>query len=490
MSYDYDLIVIGSGPSGFSCAMQSSKFDKKVLVVEAHEDHLGGTWINTGTVPSKSLREAAKTIYRYHTQFEDKHNRRPFERFRMEDLLQYKQSIMDAKNKKVKNDFIKNEVDTAHGVGKLLDAHTVEITDHEGQSTTHTGEFILISTGSHPAPSKLTLTKGAEILDYKSILDLTHIPRRLVIIGGGINALEYATMFGVLGTRVAILNDREDYLPFLDHEIKTQLNNSLKDQNTYVQNNVHVEKVEKNDLRTCTEVHFRSNEEKDARLQVIETEHVLYFGGYQPNTDKLNLEKLNVRTDSYGFIKVDKNFRTAEQNIYAAGDVVGLPAMASVSFVQGRIAACDMFGIPSQEMPSDIPFGIYTIPEIASIGLTENDAKTMDIKVTVGRAYYNDITQADISHLTDGLLKLIFSTDDLKLLGVHIIGEQATDLIHLGQSVMANGGDIRYFIQHVLNYPSYTEAYRIAAFNGVNRVYKAGVKYREIIENADLERKN
>ncbi|MEX0994705.1 MAG: Si-specific NAD(P)(+) transhydrogenase [Balneolaceae bacterium] len=490
MSYDYDLIIIGSGPAGFSCAMQSSKFDKKVLVVEADKDHLGGTWINTGTVPSKSLREAAKTIYRYHTQFDDDRNRRPFERFRMEDLLQYKQSIMDAKNKKVKNDFIKNEVDTAHGLGKLLDAHTVEITDHNGQSTTHTGEFILLSTGSHPSPPNLTLTNGAETLNYKSILDLTHIPRRLVIIGGGINALEYATMFGVLGTRVAILNDRHDYLPFLDHEIKTQLANSLNRQNTYVQNHVKVEKVEKNDLRTCTEVHFRSIQGEENRLQVIETEHVLYFGGYQPNTDSLNLDKVNISTDSSGFIEVNENFQTKEKNIYAAGDVIGLPAMASVSFVQGRIAACDMFGIPSQEMPSDIPYGIYTIPEIASIGLTEKDAENLDMKVTIGGAYYNDITQADISHLTEGMLKLVFSTDDLKLLGVHIIGEQATDLIHLGQSVMANGGDIRYFIQHVLNYPSYTEAYRIAAFNGINRVYKAGVKYREIIENADLERRS
>lgn len=485
MTYDYDLIVIGSGPAGFSCAMQSSKFEKKVLVVEAHKDHLGGTWINTGTVPSKSLREAAKTIFRYHIQFDDERKRRPFERFRMEDLLQYKQSIMDSKNKKVQNDFIKNEVDTAHGVGKLLDANTVEITDHEGNSTTHTAEFILISTGSTPSPPKLTLTKGAETLDYKTILELTHIPRRLVIIGGGINALEYATMFGVLGTRVVVLNDREDYFPFLDHEIKDLLDDSLNRRNINVQNHINVEKVEKNDLRTCTEVHFRSNIGENNRLQVIETEHVLYFGGYKPNTEKLKLEKLNISTDDFGFIEVNKNFQTGENNIYAAGDVVGLPAMASVSFVQGRIAACDMFGIPSQELPSDIPFGIYTIPEISSIGLTEKDADAMNIDVTVGRAYYNDITQADISNLDEGLLKLVFSTDELKLLGVHIIGENATDLIHLGQCVMANGGDIRYFIQHVLNYPSYTEAYRIAAFNGVNRVYKAGVKYRKILENKE-----
>lgn len=479
MSFDYDLIIIGSGPAGFSCAMQSSKFDKSVLVVEANDEHLGGTWINTGTVPSKALREAAKTIHRYHSQFGDEKGRRPFEMFRMEDLLQYQKSILESKNRKVKEDLIKNEVDTIRGFGKLIDKNTVEVSLDDGNKKTCTAEKILVSTGSRPRHPSKKLKKNNDILDYETILKLTHIPRRLVIIGGGINAFEYATIFGSLGTRVTVLNDQDDYLTYLDHEIKEQLGKSVDRRQTTVFNKVKVKNIRKNDLRTCTEVLFKTKDQD--RLQVVETEHVLYFGGYQPNSDKIGLEQVGVKTSKEGFIKVDKNYKTDVDSIYSAGDVIGFPTLASVSFVQGRLAACDMFGIPAQELPNDIPFGIYTIPEMAGIGITENDAEKIGLDVTVGRAYYSNITQADLAHIDEGLLKLVFSTKDLKLLGVHIIGEGATDLIHLGQSVMQFGGDIRYFIEHVLNYPSYTEAYRIAAFNGVNRVYKAGVKYKKIL---------
>jgi NAD(P) transhydrogenase len=482
MSFDYDLIIIGSGPAGFSCAMQSSKFDKKVLVIEANTDHLGGTWINTGTVPSKALREAAKTIHRYQGQFGNEKSQRPFEKFRMEDLLQYQQSILKSKNKKVREDLIKNEVDTVSGFGRLVNKNSVEVTLSDNSTKVYTAEKILLSTGSSPKPPSDNLNNGSEILNYESILDLTHIPRRLVIIGGGINAFEYATIFSSLGTRVSILNDQDDYLTYLDHEIKDQLHQSIERKKIIIFNSVTVKKIQKNDLRTCTEVLFKDADQK--KLQVIETEHVLYFGGYQPNSVDIGLEKVGIHTTKEGFIKVNKNYQTEAASIYAAGDVIGFPTLASVSFVQGRLAACDMFGIPTQKLPADIPYGIYTIPEIAGIGITEQDAKKLDLDVTIGRAFYSNVTQADLAHIDEGLLKLVFSTKDFKLLGVHIIGESATDLIHLGQSIMTFGGDIRYFIQNVLNYPSYSEAYRIAAFNGVNRVHKAGVKYKKILEDS------
>jgi len=480
MPFDYDLIVIGSGPAGFSCAMQSSKFDKKVLMVEANSKHLGGTWINTGTVPSKALREAAKTIYRYHSQFNDEKGRRPFEMFKMDDLLQYQQTILTSKNRKVKEDLIKNEVETIRGFGSLIDDHTVSVAQDSGEVKKFSAENILISTGSSPKAPYESLGTESAILDYETILDLTHIPRRLVILGGGINAFEYATIFGSLGTRVSVLNDLDDFLPYLDHEIREQLVKSLSKRQITVFNGVEVKKIQKNDLRTCTEVLFQTNSED--RLQVLETEHVLSFGGYLPNSENLGLEKAGIQLTKEGFIKVDDNYQTKSKSVYAAGDVIGFPTLASVSFLQGRLAACDMFGIPSQEMSSDIPFGIYTIPEMAGIGLTERDAEKMNLDITVGRAYFSNVTQADLAHIDEGLLKLVFATKDLKLLGVHIIGESATDLLHLGQSIMNFGGDIRYFIQHVINYPSFTEAYRIAAFNGVNRVHKAGVKYKKILE--------
>ncbi|MEX1062301.1 MAG: FAD-dependent oxidoreductase [Balneolaceae bacterium] len=482
MSFDYDLIVIGSGPAGFSCAMQGSKFEKKVLVVETKADQLGGTWINTGTVPSKALREAAKTIYRYHTQFGNEKRQRPFEIFKMEDLLRYKQEILESKNRKVKEDLLKNEIDTIGGFGELVDKHTVEVTDKSGGVKTYSARYILVSTGSSPNPPSKKLYSDSEILNYESILDLTHIPRRLVIMGGGINAFEYATVFGALGARVSILNEMEDYLVYLDHEIREQLHESLAKRQITVYNDAKVTKIRNNDLRNCTEVCFKSRDQD--RVQVIETEHVLYFGKYQPNSEKIGLDKLGIRVDKDGFIPVDNHYQTPCEPVYAAGDVIGFPTLASVSFVQGRLAACNMFGIPSRELQTDIPFGIYTLPEIAGIGLTEHDAGKLNLDVTVGRAYYSNVTQADISHQNEGILKLIFSTKNLKLLGVHIFGEGATDLIHLGLSVMANDGDIRYFFQHVINYPSYTEAYRIAAFNGVNRVNKTGIKYRNILVNS------
>lgn len=481
MSRDYDVIIIGSGPAGFSCAMQSSKFDKKALVIESNEKYLGGTWINTGTVPSKALREAAKTILDFNTQFGSDESQKPYERFRMADLLQYKDEILEKENLRAKNDLIKNEVDVVRGFGKLVDGHTVEVETHIGTTETYTADFILVCTGSSPVKPENFEIDDDKILDYKSILNLTHIPRRLVIIGTGVNAVEYATTFSALGTRITVMGERDDYLTFLDYEIKDHLNKILSNNNIRIHTGIHVEDVKFNPLNTTTEVRFR-NKKGDKRLQVIETEHVLYLEGRKPNTDSIALENSGIEKDSRGFIKVNENFRTANETVYAAGDVVGFPRLASASFTQGRLAACNMFGIPALDTPDQIPYGIYTIPEISNIGITEQEAKEKGMDVTVGRAYFKNNAKADMTNQEEGLLKLVFDTETLKLLGVHIIGEQASNLIHLGQAVISYKGDVRYFIQHVMNYPTLSETYKIAAFNGVNRVYRAGVKYKKILE--------
>lgn len=482
MSRDYDVIIIGSGPAGFSCAMQSSKFDKKALVVESHEKYLGGTWINTGTVPSKALREAAKTILDFNSQFEDDRAQKPYERFQMADLLKYKDQILEKENNKAKDDLIKNEVDVARGFGHITDPHTVEVDTHIGTTEAYTADYILVCTGSHPVTPTNFEIDHDKVLDYISILNLTHIPRRLVIIGAGVNAIEYATTFSALGARVTVLGPKESYLNFLDHEIKEHFNEILDNKNIKVYTGVDVEEVGFNALRNNTEVRFR-NRKGDTRLQVIETEHVLYLAGRKPNTEGIGLKKAGVEVDQQGFIVADKNFKTKVDNIYAAGDVIGFPRLASASFTQGRQAACNMFGIPSLDVPEQIPYGIYTIPEISHIGITEKDAEKMGLDVTVGRAYFKNIAKAYMNNEEEGILKLVFSTETLKLLGVHIVGNQASNLIHLGQAVLSYDGDIRYFIQHVMNYPTLSEAYRIAAFNGVNRVYKAGVKYKRLLED-------
>lgn len=480
MAFDYDVIIIGSGPAGFSCAMQSTKFDKKVLVVEANSEYLGGTWINKGTVPSKALREAAKLIHNFHTQFDDDSSRKPYDRFKMEDLLRYKKSILENKNRKVKNDFIKNEVDTIRGWGRVVDENTVEVTDHLENKTTHTTENIFIATGSRPTEATSFNVDHANILDYDSVLDLTHIPRRLSIVGSDNITLEYATIFASLGTRVNILTEAE-LVTQLDQEIKDQLVQLLKKNKIQLFKNAAIQGVEANSLRTCLEVRFKTPDED--RLQVIETEYVLYMGGKKPNIENIGIKEAGITINEDGFIQVNEKYQTSKPTVYAGGDVIGKPSLASASFIQGRLAACNMFGSPTEHPSDNIPLAIYSIPEISCIGLTEEEATAQGVDITVGRAYFSNLTEASLHQESEGLLKLVFRTDNLKLLGVHIIGDQASDLVHLGQFVLDSGGDIRYFIERVINYPSYTEAYRVAAFNGVNRVHKAGVKYKKILEN-------
>lgn len=480
MSRDYNVVILGSGPAGFSCAMQTTKFDKKALIIEANADALGGSWINTGTVPSKALRETAKNIYNYTSKFGDFEGKKPYERFKMRDVLKYKDKVLENENSEIKKNLIKNNVHTARGFGKIIDAHTVEITDHMGQKRTITTDYILISTGAKPKQPSTFEVDHNKVHDINSILNMQHIPRRLAIVGGNVQSVEFATIFASLGTKVTILNENAEYLAYLDHEIREEFQKVIELLRISIAQNIKIEGVSKNELRNCTEIRYRKKDTDE--LMVLETEVMLYFGGRIPNSHNIGLEHTQVTTDEQGYIQVDDNYQTKEPSIYAAGDVVGFPALASVSFSQGRIAACSMFGIPSSDVSVNVPFSIYSIPEIASLGITEKEALDRGLDVTVGRSYYNNLTKADISKNRIGILKLVFETQTFKLLGVHICGEEASEMIHLGQAVMYYNGDIRYFIRNVMNYPTYSEAYRIAAFNGVNRVYKAGTKYKELLD--------
>lgn len=480
MSFDFDVIILGSGPAGFSCAIQASKFDKKVLLIESDPVGLGGAWINSGTVPSKSLREAASVISKYAADF-GRDKRKPYEKFPMAELLRYKKQIQNYENDELIRNLDKNEITIARGRGIIMDTNTVLVTSADGTITGYTAHFMLISTGSRLAVPDHVVIDHKTVIDNVSLLDLDHVPRRLAIVGSGINTVEYATIFAALGSKVTILNEHNHFLPFLDNEVHEELDQIMFDMGIIIYNSAIVSSVAPNSLRNCNEVRFTLGESDE--LRAIETEYVLQLGIRKPNTSQIGLENVGVQTDDNGYILVDKNYSTTIPNIYAAGDIIGFPGQASVSFSQGRLAACSMFGVPSGEMSPEVPYGIYSIPEISSIGMSEQDAIKEGIDYTVGRAYYRNLAKGSISNNKVGLLKLVFDTKTLKLLGIHIIGESACDLIHVGQTVMALNGNIHYFVNHVFNYPTYAEGYRIAAFNGLNRVFKTGVKYRNILES-------
>lgn len=480
MKFNYDLIILGSGPAGFSAAMQATKFEKKVLLVEANDKYLGGAWINAGTVPSKALREAAAILHKFGTLFGDVEGKKAYERFKMGDLLKFKNKVVDYENSEVKRNLIKNEVHTARGFGKILDVHTIEVTDHLGGKKKFTSEYILIATGSTILKPQTFEVDHKIVLDLTSIINMTHIPRRLVIIGTGINAIEYATIFASLGTKVNVLNTEPGYLPFLDHEIRTEFYKAVELHRMVLHTNVSVQGVQQNKLRNCTEVRFKIN--GSDQLRVLETEHVIYFGTRRPNSQGIGLENAGIPLDDSGYVSVNENYQTIVNNIYASGDIIGYPGLASASFTQGRLATCHMCGITDITLTGHQPFGIYSIPEISSIGLTEHEAQEKGLDVTIGRAFYKELTKSSVSNEDIGLLKIVFDTQTLKLLGVHIVGEGACDIIHLGQVLMRKGIDIRYFVDNILNYPTYSEAYRIAAFNGINRVNKAGVKYKKLVK--------
>jgi NAD(P) transhydrogenase len=480
MSFDFDVIIMGSGPAGFSCAMQASKFDKKVLLIESDPVGLGGAWINSGTVPSKSLREAASVISKYAGDF-GRDKRKPYEKFPMSELLRYKKQIQNYENDELIRNLDKNEITIARGKGTVVDANTVSVTSADGSVSSYTANFMLISTGSRLTVPDHVVIDHKTVIDNVSLLDLDHVPRRLAIVGSGINSVEYATIFASLGSKVTILNERNQFLPFLDTEVHEELDQIMFDMGIIIYNSAIVSSVAPNSLRNCNEVRFTLVDSDE--LRVIETEHVLQLGSRKPNTSNIGLERVGIQIDDNGYILVDGNYRTNVSSIYAAGDIIGFPGLASVSFSQGRLAACNMFGVPSGEMSPEVPYGIYSIPEISSIGMSEQDAILAGVDYTVGRAYYRNLAKGSISNNKVGLLKLVFETKSLKLLGIHIIGESACDLIHIGQTVMALNGDIRYFVNHVFNYPTYAEGYRIAAFNGLNRVFKTGVKYRNILES-------
>jgi len=458
----YDLIVIGSGPAGQRAAIYAAKMGKRVALVESREV-VGGACINTGTIPSKTMREAVLHLSGYNYKSIYGMNYRVKERITMADLAFRTQHVIKTEVDVTEAQLSRNNIEMLVGIASFEDPTHLKVTNSRG-STVYETANTLIATGTKPATSPKVPINGTTVVNSDMVLNLKDLPRTLIVVGGGVIGVEYCCMFAALGVRVTLIERRPRLLEFADQEIVEALSYHLRDARVTMRLNEGLESVEENECGVVANLESKKKLSGDV---------LLYAVGRQGNVDELNLGAVGVEADARGRIPVDKDFRTKCPNIFAAGDVIGFPSLASVSMEQGRIAAARAFGETSiVSNPSFYPYGIYTIPEISFIGKTEEQLTEEDVPYEVGLAYYREIARGQIRGDTTGRLKIIFHRETHFLLGVHIIGEGASELLHIGQAVMALGGKLEYFVDTVFNYPTLAECYKVAAFNGLNRVSK------------------
>jgi NAD(P) transhydrogenase len=456
----YDLIVIGSGPGGQRAAIQGAKAGKRVAVVEK-QAAIGGVCINTGTIPSKTMREAVLHLSGFYSKSFYGSNYNVKENVTMADLNFRVQRVIENEVAVTQDQLKRNGVDVIHGFGKFTDAHHLRVENGSGYTELE-GQYFVIATGTKPAVNEKVPINGRNIINSDQILTMPQIPRTLIVVGGGVIGVEYACMFATLGVRVIIVEKRPRLLEFADTEMVEALTYHMRDQRATLRQNEEVASVEE-----TPEGKVAANLVSNKR---INADALLYAVGRQGNVDKLGLALAGIEADDRGRIKVDEDYRTTQAHIFAVGDVIGFPSLASVSMEQGRIAAARAFGLQVQTDPASYPYGIYTIPQISFIGKTEEQLTDADVPYEVGLAYYREIARGQISGHTDGRLKLLFHRETLELLGVHIFGEDAAELLHIGQAVFKLRGKITYFINTVFNYPTLAECYKTAAFNGLNRL--------------------
>ena len=457
----YDLIVVGSGPAGQKAAICAAKLRKKVAVIERKRT-IGGVCVHTGTIPSKTFREAILYLsgLRQRTFYGRGYALK--ENICMQDLIFRADAVMAREIEVIKSQLRRNRVTVFEGNASFVDAHTMEVASDDG-FTMLRGDNFVIACGTRPAHDADIPIDGKRIFDSDQVHELQELPRELIVVGAGIIGLEYASMFAALGVKVTLLDQRPTILDFADREIVESLCFQLRQLGTVFRLG---EKV----------VAVGFNPERDrvfAKLESGKTIHgaaLLYSVGRKANSDQLNLESIGLTPGDRGKLTVDDNFRTAIPHIYAAGDVIGFPALASTSMEQGRLASCHIFGISGTVAPNLIPYGVYTIPEISMVGATEQDLTRDRVPYETGIARYAELAKGQMLGDDQGFLKLIFDPSTLKLLGVHIIGDRATEIVHIGQAVLSLGGTIEYFRDTVFNYPTLAEAFKVAALDGLNKL--------------------
>ncbi len=458
MNYDYDLVVLGSGPAGQKAALAAAKLGKRVALVEPKK--LGGICTHVGTVPSKTFREAAIHLTNYRLRYmEPLVSKQPT----MKELLKRVEWVIEKEVEVMKHQLEHNRIDIIHGYGKFKDTHHINILNAKKKKIrTLSTQFTVIATGTFPFRPENIPFDGKKVLLADDIFDLPKLPKSLTIVGGGIIGCEYTSIFSILETKVNLVEQRDDILALTDREMRAHLIHQLDSRkvNLCLGDAVKEVKIGKDgNVDVILESH-----------KVLKTEAVLFCTFRNVCTGDIGLDKVDVKLQPRGHIDVDESYKTSNKYIYAAGDVIGHPSLASTSFEQGRIAATCAFGQKCSPMGKNFPVGIYTIPEISFVGPTESQLTKEQIPYSVGKAYYKDTSKGVIMGAMDGMLKIIFHQKTRKVLSVHVIGENASEIVHVGQVVMDFGGTIDYLCDVVFNYPTYAEAYKYAAFSGVNRM--------------------
>ena len=459
--YKYDLAIIGAGPSGEAAAMAAAKKEMEVAVID-NRGILGGNCTHKGTIPSKALRQAVKQVIRLR-------NHPLFRNMGVRTTFTYPQ-ILDAAARVIPKQvemhteyFTKNRISVHDGYASFVNENELLVKGAHDSHDTIQAKNILIATGSRPYNPENVDFSHSRIYDSDSILDMSHTPRTLLIYGAGVIGCEYASIFSGLGVKVDLINSRERLLSFLDDEISDALSYHLRDSGVMVRHNEVYESID------ATENGVTLFLKSGKRLKA---DALLWCNGRSGNTDRLNLDAIGLKANHRGQIEVDKNYRTAKANIYAAGDVIGWPSLASASYDQGR-SIVDAISGADVRFVEDAPTGIYTIPEISSVGKTETELTSAKIPYEVGRAFFKDTARGQISAEDVGMLKLLFHSDTFEILGIHCFGAEASEIVHIGQAIMNQEGDansIEYFVNTTFNYPTMAEAYRVAALNGLNRI--------------------
>jgi NAD(P) transhydrogenase len=457
--FDFDLVCIGSGPAGQRAAVQAAKLGKRVGVIEKRQS-MGGVCLETGTIPSKTFREAVLSFVHRNG---PRPAARPSHHPTAADLIQRVETVVQREGQVVDNQLWRNDIDCIVGQACFRDPHTLIVASGESRRTI-TAARIMIAVGTVPAPSPNVPVDGDMIITSDDIVQLKRLPKKMVVVGGGIIGIEYASMFAALGIEVTLVDKRDRLLEFLDHEIVDELMHQMRDRHVRFRLGEAVERVDViGGASPQAVVHLESGK----RLMA---DQVLFSVGRIGATAALNLEAAGLKSDSRGRIKVDQQFRTDVPHIFAVGDVIGYPSLASTSFLQGRLAACYAFDVEIGPMVEHLPIGIYAVPEVSAIGPPEQELTQKKIPYETGIARYREIARGQILGDEGGLLKLLVHRDDQRLLGIHAVGTSATELIHIGQAVLELGGGLQYFLRAVFNYPTLAECYKVAALNAFNKL--------------------